>query len=389
MKKDFTQKGTSCGISHNFDIKPSIMRRLITLVSIIPSLLMAQDDQRKITFPDVDGYQTLVCDLHQHTVFSDGSVWPDIRVREAIFDGVDVISLTEHIEYQPHKDDIPHPDRNRSFEIAREYAKNSDLIVLHGAEITRSLPPGHSNAIFIQDANKLILDDPLEVFREADRQGAFIFWNHPNWTGQKKNGVAELSDLHRQLISENLLHGIEVVNETTYSDEAMNIALQNDLTVMGTSDIHGLIDWLFDIPGGGHRPVTLVFSKERSEAGIKEGLQSGRTVAWHKNLLIGKAENLKLLTDASLQISEARYRERTEVLRIVFNNLSDARYILKNTSEYTFHENGDLIEIMPNGETSIQVKTGEVLQRITLTFEVLNALSSPGQHPEIEFKIEL
>ena len=44
-----------------------------------------------------------------HSVFSDGSVWPDIRVQEAIRDGLDVIATTEHIEYQPWKDDIPHP----------------------------------------------------------------------------------------------------------------------------------------------------------------------------------------------------------------------------------------------------------------------------------------
>ncbi|HET9747611.1 MAG TPA: hypothetical protein VFP97_17965, partial [Chitinophagaceae bacterium] len=60
---------------------------------------------RKLKFPDIAGYKTLKCDLHQHTVFSDGSVWPDIRVQEALMDGLDAISLTEHLEYQPHKDD--------------------------------------------------------------------------------------------------------------------------------------------------------------------------------------------------------------------------------------------------------------------------------------------
>ena len=71
---------------------------------------------RKIEFPDLSGYKTLICDLHMHSVFSDGSVWPDIRVQEANRDGLDVIAVTEHIEYQPWKEDIPHPDRNRSYE---------------------------------------------------------------------------------------------------------------------------------------------------------------------------------------------------------------------------------------------------------------------------------
>jgi len=73
--------------------------------------------ERAIHFPHTENYLTLVTDLHMHTVFSDGSVWPDIRVEEAVRDSLDVISLTEHIEYQPHKEDIPHPDRNRAHDI--------------------------------------------------------------------------------------------------------------------------------------------------------------------------------------------------------------------------------------------------------------------------------
>ena len=73
---------------------------------------------RAIQFPDIPGYLTLSTDFHIHTVFSDGNVWPSIRVAEALRDSVDAISLTEHLEYQPHSADIPHPDRNRSYEIA-------------------------------------------------------------------------------------------------------------------------------------------------------------------------------------------------------------------------------------------------------------------------------
>ena len=37
----------------------------------------------EISIPGFDGYQTLKCDFHIHTVFSDGLVWPSIRVQEA------------------------------------------------------------------------------------------------------------------------------------------------------------------------------------------------------------------------------------------------------------------------------------------------------------------
>ncbi|HLR31284.1 MAG TPA: PHP domain-containing protein, partial [Fodinibius sp.] len=152
---------------------------------------------REIVFPDIPGYQTLSTDLHTHTVFSDGSVWPDIRVQEALKDKLDAVAMTDHLEYQPHKEDIPHPDRNRSYEIATEQAEDEDLIIIHGSEITRSMPPGHSNAVFIEDANKILVDDAMDAFREAKKQGAFIFWNHPFWLSQAADGMPPLSDMHK------------------------------------------------------------------------------------------------------------------------------------------------------------------------------------------------
>ncbi|MFY0688228.1 MAG: hypothetical protein JXQ90_13735 [Cyclobacteriaceae bacterium] len=357
------------------------MKYTLILGILVTVSLHAQD--RKIIFPDIPGYQTLVCDLHIHTAFSDGSVWPDIRVKEAIFDGVDAISLTEHLEYQPHKADIPHKDRNRSYQLAKAYAKGKDLIVIHGAEITRSMPPGHANALFINDANKLLQKDPMDAFLEAQKQGAFVFWNHPNWIDQREDGIATMTDMHQELIDKGLLHGIEVVNETTYSDEALQHAYDQNLTVIGTSDIHGLIDWLFDIPGGGHRPVTLVFSTAKTEEGIKDGLINRRTVAWHRNSLIGEAQYVESLVMSSLKVSKLEYIRKSRVARIRISNTSDANYIMQNRSEFTLHENTDVFTIPSQGEIELQVKTLEELSTIELSLEVLNTVISPGKHATI------
>lgn len=130
-----------------------------------------------------------------------------------------------------------------------------NLRVINGAEITRDMPPGHINAVFIDDANKLFYEnDSLLGIQAANKQAAFVFWNHPNWDSQRPDGIARLEPFHRYLIDHKLLHGIEVANETTFSEEALQIALDNDLAILGTSDIHGLIDWSHDIPKGGHRP---------------------------------------------------------------------------------------------------------------------------------------
>lgn len=342
---------------------------------------------RAIIFPNIPGYQTLKCDFHIHTVFSDGSVWPDIRVEEARKDSLDAISLTEHLEYQPHLLDIPHPDRNRSYNIAEQLARPYELMVVRGSEITRSMPSGHNNAIFIQDANKLQIGDSLEVFREARRQGAFTFWNHPNWTAQRPDGVARLTDFHKFLIKEGLLNGIEVVNDLTYSDEALQIALDHNLTIMGTSDIHGLVDWQYQVPEGGHRPLTLVFATARTPEAIKDALINRRTVAYFNNMLIGREEWLQPLMQASLTVKRARYQGLSSIIEVIIENNSDAPFILANESKFTFHADGDVIMIKPHTAITLQVKTLETLKSFELPFTVLNAVTAPKKHPKITLKI--
>jgi len=371
------------------------MKKISGIVLVLfPMFIVAQEPHshsagRSIKFPDIPGYKTLACDLHQHTVFSDGSVWPDIRVMEALKDGLDAISLTEHLEYQPHKKDIPHPDRNRSYQIATAEAKSHDLIIIRGSEITRRLPPGHCNAIFIEDANNLLVDDSINVFREAKKQGAFVFWNHPNWIVQQKSGIAVLTDLHKYLIKEKLLDGIEVVNDQTYSDEALQIALDNNLTLMGNSDIHKLVDWDYGIPEGGHRPATLVFAKAKNEEAVKEGLFEKRTVVYFKDLLIGRDEFLIPLIYESLEIVKAKYIGRYDVLSLEINNKTNADFILQNQSGFTFHNSHDVITIKPGNGNIIEVKTGMRLSESELSFEILNAVNAPGKHPVVTWKFSI
>jgi hypothetical protein len=367
----------------------SFLKSLL-LVFFIVAGVASQDklnSSRAIVFPDLPEYKTLKCDFHQHTVFSDGDVWPSIRVDEALKDGLDAISITDHLEYQPNRKDVPHPDRNRVFAIATEAAKDKPLMVINGSEITRKMPPGHSNAIFLDDANKLLKLDSIEVFREARRQGAFIFWNHPHWLGQLKDGVARMTDVHRRLLSEKLLDGVEVVNDLSYSDEALQIALDNDLAIIGSSDVHGLVDWQYGIADGGHRPVTLVFAKEKTEASLKEALFAHRTAVWFNDLLIGRSEYLLPLLKQSLVVRKAVYSKKTSMLNVSIENCTSGEFVLQNNSGYTLQNNSDVVRMKAHAVTTIEVRTLTVLSSVTLKFQVLNAVTAPKQHPEIAFDI--
>lgn len=366
------------------------MKNKFLIIALILSALYSQEtnSNRKILFPDIKGYKTLVCDLHTHTVFSDGSVWPNMRIQEAQKDGLDAIAVTEHIEYQSHKEDIPHKDRNRSYELSKQYAEKSDLLVIAGTEITKSMPPGHSNAIFVKDVNKIINDDYMDAHLAARKQGAFVFWNHPHWIGQRKDGSVKMYDEVKDLIDKNLLHGIEVTNERTYSDQAIQAALDYDLTMLGTSDVHGFVDWDYNIPQGGHRPVTLVFSKRKNLKDLKRSLFQGRTVVWYNNLLIGKSEWMNPLLNASIQIDSAGFYKNYELAVIKIKNTSDARFILKNVTEFDFYQNSDLIEIDPHSVKQIAVVSGKKRSSFDLEFEVMNAVIAPSLHPKIKLPVK-
>lgn len=338
---------------------------------------------RVITFPDTDQFLSLTCDFHIHSVFSDGSVWPSVRVEEAQRDGLDCLAITEHLEYQPHSADIPHPDRNRAYDIAAASAGASGLIVIRGSEITRSLPYGHANSIFIQDANPLLQDDAEDAYAEAARQGGFTFINHPNWTSQRKDGVARLEPEQLALIERGEIGGIEVVNDLTFSDEALELALEHNLTIIGTSDIHGLVDWQYEVADGGHRPITIVFAEEKTQESIQAALQAGRTAAYYLDTLVGREEYVLPLIEASLLFSTQGYIGDTSVLNVTIENVSDAWFTVTNVSDYRFHDRADLLSIPPHQSVSFDVKTLERRSEISLEFDVLSVLTAPGVHPTV------
>jgi len=340
---------------------------------------------RAIEFPDIPGYVTLKCDLHMHTVFSDGSLWPSVRVREALMDGLDAISITDHLEYQPKQKDIPHEDRNRGYTLALEAAKETELMVIPGAEITRGMPTGHFNAIFVKDANALNKKDVVEVFREAKNQGAFVFWNHPNWTAQKPNGVASPTEMHKKLLEEGLFAGIEVVNSGTYSDEALELSKEHKLTIIGNSDVHGPIDWSWDVNLGKHRPVTLVFATEKTPEAMKKAMEERRTAVWFDNTLVGDARFLSPLVEQSLEVISS---SEGLVPRVVIHNHSDADFLLENLSDYRLHNQAKVFIVKAHEKTSLSVKTLEELDSFELRFRVLNAITSPDTHPEIMLKVD-
>ena len=165
----------------------------------------------EIILPQVNGYNVYKADLHTHTVYSDGNVLPSYRVREAWQDGLDIMAVTEHVEFRPHestfvkyleqytgkkhkeaknnritgkaadKDGIL-VDLNFCVRESQKAAEKYGLTIIPGTEITRDGKKiGHFNALFTTDNNVIYDPDPLVAIRNAKAQNAIVMHNHPGW----------------------------------------------------------------------------------------------------------------------------------------------------------------------------------------------------------------
>ena len=358
------------------------MKRLISLfLAVSLSLPLLSQVRGKINIPDLKGYVTLKCDFHIHTVFSDGTVWPTVRIDEAYREGLDAISLTEHIEYRPYITGEIVASHNRSYEIAEPAARARGIMLIRGSEITRAMPPGHSNAIFLTNSDELDKPNYMDAFRAAKAQNAFFFWNHPCWDAQQPDTTLWFEE-HTKLLQEGMMHGIEVVNGSQYCPEAHRWCIEKNLTLIGVSDVHQPMQ---RFAPGEHRSMTLVFARSRTPEAIHEALKERRTVVYFNQNIIGEEKYLKELFENALEITT----EKTDnAVRITFKNNSDLPFRLKKTGDHDprlvyFRE----FNIAPNGIHTITVRLEGGITGGDVKFSVENFWIEPNKGMKYTIKI--
>lgn len=370
------------------------MRTLLIIALFFCSFSVQVDAQSRteIQIPDVPGYFTLKCDFHMHTVFSDGDVWPTVRVNEAWQQGLDAISITDHLEYRPHNQDIK-SDHNRSFEIAKPLADKLDIILIRGTEITKNMPPGHFNALFIKNANLIDRENWLEALREANEQGAFVIWNHPGWKSQQPERTLWWSQ-HTRLYEEGILKGIEVYNEHEFYPEAVKWANEKVLTIFANSDVHGSV---FELYGqnkpGPHRPLTLVFTTERKSEAIRYALENQRTAAYFDGKIIGSAKFLEPIFHESINVKNDYLRlQYKESKYVQIYNRSDIDFILKANSKsnsgFSYKEN---VVLKSKSTTLIEVNgiTEEIdfQSKLKLNYDIMNLTDIDGSKIKVAIEV--
>jgi len=299
-------------------------------------IMRSKTPSRKITIPDAGEYKVLKGDFHMHTVFSDGSVMPQDRVREAIDNGLDVISITDHINsalfraYPDIRDVVaitdrhgaaaPKIDQNIPYILARPEAEKSELVLIRGVEIATS--EWHLNCLFVHDINAIAEangrrtllaegNDWQKMLAVSMEQGGFNFWNHPDLvdgspdtapfglkSGEPLRFFDEIEEAHKK----GLLHGIEIFNGSTYYPIVSRWCEERNLAPIANTDIHGT-DWAVYGHQNPLRPMTLIFAKERTHDSVKEAFFAKRTVAFAAGMIIGSHEWVEKLFAACVTLT--------------------------------------------------------------------------------------
>ena len=286
----------------------------------------------EFVLPEVGGYTVYKADLHTHSIYSDGDCTPEFRVREAWYDGLDVLAITEHVEYRRHegkmlnflKGYVPEgtepvnyniiakpadeqgirSDLNFPVKLAQETAAKYGITIIPGAEITREpIAYGHYNALFTTDNNAIYAADALQSLRNAKAQGALVMHNHPGW----RRKSLEHPEFEVAAYGEGLIDGIEIMNGGEFYPKAISRAHTKNLFVSANTDIHDSATETYRAQGH-RRNMTLIFAKENTLEALREAIEARRTLAYSFGTIAGDEQLLKDLFTASVRTQRAPHR---------------------------------------------------------------------------------
>ena len=121
----------------------------------------------------------------------------------------------------------------------------------------------------------------------------------------------EFMEVFEKVREKKLIQGIEVVNSRTYQPQVQQWCLDYGLTMMGNSDIHGPA--LYGLGDRARRVMTLVWVKERSLAGLEEGVRAGRTTVWLGSDVYGPERWLRSMYEGAVRVRKVHRRNKNTV----------------------------------------------------------------------------
>lgn len=366
------------------------------------NLLSNSTRRVEIILPQVNGLNVYKADLHSHSIYSDADLTPEQRVQEAWLDGLDIFSMTDHVEYRRHEPNmlkflkgytdgkVQKPinynvirkaateegikaDLNLPTQLAQKAAKayGDAMLIIPGCEITREPKTiGHFNALFTTDNNAIYDVDPMQSLRNARKQGALITQNHPGWSRKNCN----ITEFEQAAFDEGLIDGVEIMNGVSFYPKAMQRCIDKKLYMLACTDIHRLTSTYRAC--GVFRTMTLIFAKENTLKSIRKALEKRMTLAYCAGNIAGEAKLLQDFFKASVSC------------KLLARGKKGASYALTNTTSigYKLRVGKSTMELPPFQTITISVGKDKDGKEKDVVFHVANMWEVGYKNPKIVYK---
>lgn len=357
----------------------------------------------EIILPQVNGLNVYKADLHVHSVYSDAELTPEQRVNEAWLDGLDIFSLTDHIEVRRHEPNMLDflkgynggvakkaennyihykagtdkgilVDLNVPTKLAEKTGKayGESLLIIPGAEITRNpLTIGHYNALFTTDNNAIYDENPMQALRNAKKQGALITHNHPGW----RRKTCDMTEFEKQAYAEGLIDGVEIMNGVTFYPTSMQRCIDKNLYMLGCTDIHAQTDsYRYS---GVFRTMTLIFAKNNTLKDVRKALEKGMTLAYCAGNIAGDAKLLQDFFKASVTCNFLSRGKKDAATYALTNNTSIG---------YKLRVGKKVLELPPFQTITLSINKDKEGKDKDVAFYVANMWEAGYKNPKIVYK---
>ena len=378
----------------------------ITAQTKIPetiNLLPNPSRRTEIILPKVNGLNIYKADLHIHTIYSDAQLTPEQRIKEAWFDGLDIVSITDHLEVRNNepkmleylkgytdgvaKKAVNHrihvkpadgegikADLNLSTKLAQKAAEayGDALLVIPGCEITRRPKTiGHYNVLFTTDNNAIYDPDPMQSLRNAREQGALITQNHPGWARKS----CDITEFEQKAFDAGLIDGVEIMNNISFYPKAMQRCIDKNLYMVACTDIHAQTNMYSS--NGVFRTMTFVFAKENTAKAVRKALEKRMTLAYCAGHIAGDAALLQDFFKASVSCKLLAYGKKGRATHALTNNTSIGYKLRIGRKEM----------VLPPFQTiTITLNKGKDGKDKDVTFQVANMWEVGYKNPTIIYK---
>ena len=358
----------------------------------------------EITLPKVNGYTCYKADFHTHTMFSDADLTPRQRIREAWHDGLDIICLSDHLEYRRQEqmmlnalapynaDGKPYTyypaniegvksDRvtgvkcnyDAIYDEAKAFIESEalPLMLVKGIELSREpFTLGHFGALFVKDISSIYDRDIKQALRNVHAQGGLVIHNHPAY----RRTTSDKSKEQAELYAEGLIDGVEIVNDMTFYPKMIRRAIEENLIMIGASDIHRPTAETYGFRGH-FRTMTFVMAKECTEKAIREALEKRRTIAYSGGQLMGEQKLLSDFFNAAIECTVLGKSKKSGALFLRFRN--------ESSIPFRICYNNAIYEVEPFKSVNMTY-TGALQPKFTIE----NMWHIDYQHPNIVVEID-